>query len=168
MIMDQYVQRTHQFMQALHSVCADRRLPMPDIQQVIITERHQRVFLFVVFPERIGHKQEAYAEPNFLHQLSSMLQGRPVTYSNTTGFRLAALLDSQHEPLPARLDYPEFLPGHVRLGRDAANREVILPWPRLGHGLVVGMTGGGKSSTLRALVAAAVHDQSADHSGGLA
>ena len=158
MITPQHIQRTHDFMQALKTVCDDRRLPLPDIREVFVTARLQRVYVFAVFPDRIGYKQEVYADDRFLHQISSALQGMPVTYSNSTGFRLVALLDGQPDQLPARLDYPEHLPGQVRLGLDAANREIRVAWLQLGHGLIVGMTGSGKSSELRAIVAAALRD----------
>ena len=158
MIALQHIQRAHEFMAALQTTCADRRLPMPDIREVIVTERRQRVFAFAVFPQAVGHKQEAYADDRFLHQLSSTLHGTPVAVSNHTGFRLAALLDGPHELLPRRLPYPEHLRGQVRLGLDAAGREVSLTWEQFGHGLIVGMTGAGKSSMLRVLAAEALAD----------
>ncbi len=158
MITPQHQQQAHDFMAALKATCADRRLPMPDIREVIVTERRQRVFAFAVFPQAVGHKQEAYADERFLHQLSSTLQGTPVASSNHTGFRLAALLDGPRDLLPKRLAYPDHLPGQVRLGRDAAGREVALPWEQFGHGLIVGMTGAGKSSMLRVLAAEALAD----------
>jgi len=158
MIATQHIQRAHDFMAALKSTCADRRLPMPDIREVLIVERRARVFAFAVFPQSVGHKQEAYADDRFLHQISSALQGVPVTYSNSTGFRLCVLLDGPRELLPGRLDYPGHLAGHVRLGLDAAGREVALTWEQFGHGLIVGMTGAGKSSMLRVLAAEALAD----------
>ena len=158
MIAMQHIQRAHDFMAAIQITCVARRLPMPDIREVIVTERRQRVFAFAVFPQAVGHKQEAYADDRFLHQLSSTLHGTPVTSSNGTGFRLAALLDGPRELLPERLNYPEHLPGQVRLGLDAAGREVTLTWEHFGHGLIVGMTGAGKSSMLRVLAAEALAD----------
>lgn len=158
MIETQHIQRAHDFMTAIKSTCADRRLPMPNIREVLIVERRARVFAFAVFPQSVGHKQEAYAAAPFLHQISSTLQGVPVTFSNSTGFRLCALLDGPRELLPGRLDYPGHRAGHVRLGLDAAGREVALTWEQFGHGLIVGMTGAGKSSMLRVIVADALAD----------
>lgn len=131
---------------------------MPDIRELIVTERRQRVFAFAIFPQAVGHRQEAYADERFLHQLSSTLRGTPVAVSNHTGFRLAALLDGPREMLPPRLTYPEHLAGQVRLGLDAPGREVALTWEQFGHGLIVGMTGAGKSSMLRVLAAEALAD----------
>ncbi|CAG0937188.1 hypothetical protein TFLX_06101 [Thermoflexales bacterium] len=99
---------------------------MPDIREVILTWRNERVYAFAVFPPAIDHKQEAYADDHFLHQLSNALQGIPVTYSNSTGFRLVALLDGQHDRLPLRVDYLDHLPGHICLGCGAAGRELAL------------------------------------------
>lgn len=158
MIEAQHIQRAHDFMTAIKSTCADRRLPMPDIREVLIVERRARVFAFAVFPQSVGHKQEAYAAAPFLHQISSTLQGVPVTFSNSTGFRLCALLGGPRELLPGRLDYPGHRAGYVRLGLDAAGREVALTWEQFGHGLIVGMTGAGKSSMLRVIVADALAD----------
>jgi len=158
MIAAQHIQSAHDFMAALKSTCADRRLPMPDIREVLIVERRARVFAFAIFPQAVGHKQEAYADERFLHQISSTLRGQPVTFSNSTGFRLVALLDGPRQLLPGRLNYPGHLPGHVRLGLDAAGREVALTWEQFGHGLIVGMTGAGKSSMLRVIVADAIAD----------
>ena len=75
MITSQHIQRTHDFMAAIKQTCDDRRLPMPDIREVIITERRNRVFAFAIFPQAVGHKQEAYADAKFLHQISSTLAG---------------------------------------------------------------------------------------------
>jgi hypothetical protein len=158
MIEAQHIQRAHDFMTAIKSTCADRRLPMPDIREVLIVERRARVFAFAVFPQSVGHKQEAYAAAPFLHQISSTLQGVPVTFSNSTGFRLCALLDGPRELLPGRLDYPGHRAGYVRLGLDAAGREVTLTWEQFGHALIVGMTGSGKSSMLRVIAADALAD----------
>ena len=114
MITNQHLQRTHEFMAAIKTTCVDRRLPSPDIHEVIITERRNRVFAFAVFPQAVGHKQEAYGDERFLHQLSSTLHGMPVAVSNHTGFRLAALIDGPREVLPERVAYPGHQPGRVR------------------------------------------------------
>ena len=82
----------------------------------------------------------------------------PVTYSNHTGFRLVAVIEDVRETLPERLDAPEHLPDCVRLGRDDSNQEITISWSQFGHGLIVGMTGSGKSSALRAIAASAVQD----------
>ncbi len=158
MITPHHIEQTHQFMAALAATCRDRRLPLPTIREVQLAQRHGRTFSFAIFPEAVGGKLEAYQQTGFLHQLSTTLKGQPVTYSNHTGFRLVTVIEDVREALPERLDAPEHLPDCVRLGRDDAHQEITIPWSQFGHGLIVGMTGSGKSSALRAIAASAVQD----------
>ena len=158
MITPHHIEQTHQFMAALAATCHDRRLPLPAIREVQLAQRHGRTFSFAIFPEAVGGKLEAYQQAGFLHQLSTTLKGQPVTYSNHTGFRLVTVIEDVREALPERLDAPEHLPDCVRLGRDDAHQEITIPWSQFGHGLIVGMTGSGKSSALRAIAASAVQD----------
>ena len=153
-----HMTRTHDFMAAIKSTCDARRLPMPDIRDVRVTERNNRVYSFAIFPQPFGYKLEAYKDSHFLDQISSSLNGLPVTFSNSTGFRLVAVIEGTRDQMPTWVKCPDHLPGHIRLGVDEANREVVLTWERFGHGLIVGMTGSGKSSLLRVIVSAAIQD----------
>lgn len=157
-ITSQHITRTHDFMAAIKATCAARRIPMPDIHDVRIATRNDRVYSFAIFPQPFGYKLEAYKDARFLDQISSSLNGLPVTYSNSTGFRLVAVVEGERDQMPTMVNCPEHRPGHVRLGVDAANREQVLTWERFGHGLILGMTGSGKSSLLRVIVAAALQD----------
>lgn len=158
MITPHHIEQTHQFMAALAATCRDRRLPLPAIHEVQLTQRQGRTFSFAIFPEAVGGKLEAYQQAGFLHQLSTTLKGQPVTYSNHTGFRLVTVIEDVREALPERLNAPEHLPDCVRLGRDDANQEITISWSQFGHGLIVGMTGSGKSSALRTIAASALQD----------
>jgi hypothetical protein len=158
MITPHHIEQTHQFMAALAATCRDRRLPLPAIREVQLAQRHGRTFSFAIFPDAVGGKLEAYQQAGFLHQLSTTLKGQPVTYSNHTGFRIVTVIEDVREVLPARLESPEHLPEYVRLGRDDSNQEIAIPWSKFGHGLIVGMTGSGKSSALRAIAASALQD----------
>ena len=153
-----HMTRTHDFMAAIKATCDARRLPMPDIRDVRITERNSRVYSFAIFPQPFGYKLEAYKDSHFLDQISSSLNGLPVTYSNSTGFRLVAVVEGARDQMPTWVECPAHLPGQIRLGVDEANREVALAWEHFGHGLIVGMTGSGKSSLLRVIVSAAIQD----------
>jgi hypothetical protein len=93
MINDNHFKKAEAFMEALRTTCEDRRLPMPEIGEVCLTDRNARVYAFAVFPQQFGHKLEVYKNPNFLDQLSSTLGGMAITYSNSTGFRLVAVLE---------------------------------------------------------------------------
>ena len=44
-----HMTRTHDFMAAIKATCDARRLPMPDIRDVRITERNNRVYSFAIF-----------------------------------------------------------------------------------------------------------------------
>ena len=156
-ITSQHFTQAHQFMAALEQTCAARRLHMPNIRDVLLTQRNGRTYAISLFPDAVEAKLEAYENPGFLHQISTALKGIPVRYSNHTGFRLIAALDG-YQNQPERLDYPGHLAGQVRLGVDQAGREVIKPWAKVGHGLIVGMTGSGKTSTLRVIIADALAD----------
>jgi hypothetical protein len=153
-----HMTRTHDFMAAIKATCGARRLPMPDIRDVRVTERNSRVYSFAIFPQPFGYKLEAYKDSRFLDQISSSLNGLPVTYSNSTGFRLVAVIEGTRDQMPTMVNCPAHLLGQVRLGVDEANRELALGWERFGHGLIVGMTGSGKSSLLRVIVSAAIQD----------
>ncbi len=158
MLTPQYQARVDQFMAALSQTCRARRVPDPNVRDVHVSEREGRAFSFALFPDGFNGKLEAYTAAGFLHQLSTTLKGAPITYSNHTGFRLVAQIDGWPEPQPTRLAYPGHLAGHLRLGVDQAGREVRTPWARVGHGLIVGMTGSGKTSTLRVIIADALAD----------
>lgn len=158
MLTPQHRERVDQFMAALSQTCQARRVPDPNVRDVRVSEREGRAFSFAIFPDGFNGKLEAYTAAGFLHQLSTTLKGAPITYSNHTGFRLVAQIDGWPEPQPTRLAYPGHLAGHLRLGVDHAGREVRQPWARVGHGLIVGMTGSGKTSTLRVIIADALAD----------
>src|SRR3989304_2143509 len=85
-ITTQHVAQTHHFRAAIQSTCNARHIPMPDIRDVCITERSDRGYSFAIFPQPFGYKLEAYKDRRFLDQISSSLNGLPVTYSNSTGF----------------------------------------------------------------------------------
>lgn len=157
-ITPQHFTQTHQFMDAFEQTCRARKLRMPDIHDVLVAQRNGFTYAISIFPEQVEGKLEAYVHPDFLHQISTALKGVPVRYSNHTGFRLIATIDGYRTDRPVRLAYPGHQAGHVRLGLDHAGREVVKPWSQIGHGLIVGMTGSGKTSTLRVIIADALAD----------
>ena len=157
-ITSQHVDLSHKFMAAVAQTCEARGLKMPDIRRVQIAERNARLYSIAIFPDTLTGKLEAYESAGFLHQISTALKGLPVTYSNHTGFRLIAGIDGYQVERPARLNYPGHLVGQVRLGIDQAGREVSKSWAQLGHALIVGMTGFGKTSTMRVIIADALAD----------
>ncbi|MGC8947483.1 MAG: FtsK/SpoIIIE domain-containing protein [Anaerolineae bacterium] len=130
-------------------VVVRRGLP-PLFAEWILTAHHGQVWLFGVLDmARIG-RLEQYTSPELIHHLSTAIGGRPVILSNTSGARYAVLL-SRPPRLPRRADFPGIQRGVALLGVAAGGQVVSVPWADLGHLLVAGMTGSGKSTFLRLL-----------------
>jgi len=105
---------------------------------------------------RIGDHTQ-YIQQDLIHQLKTDLGGRPVYLSNSTGIRYVILLSALPK-LPRSIELPAELPrDKFALGVRFSGEQILLPWNKLGHLLVVGMTGSGKSSLLRSLALQAIH-----------
>jgi hypothetical protein len=112
------------------------------------------VWLFAELDDQRIPKFEPYEAAT--HHLSSSLKGMPVLVSNHTGLRFAFLL-SPVRKLPATINLPETLtPGRVMLGLRADGRPAGGKWSEVNHMIVVGMTGSGKSVTVRSIVYQAI------------
>ncbi|MCX7756092.1 MAG: FtsK/SpoIIIE domain-containing protein [Anaerolineales bacterium] len=106
---------------------------------------------------RLG-RLENYTDEELLHQISTNLKGRKVYLSNTTGLRYVVPL-SKPRGLPKRVDYPADSPrGRCALGINYMGQPIAVDWADLGHLLVAGMTGSGKSMFLRLLAYQAIQD----------
>ncbi len=135
-------------------VVARRGLP-PLFADWLLTVHQGRFWLFGILDiARIG-RLEQYTSEDLLHHLSTAIGGRPVVLSNTSGLRYAVLL-SRPPRLPRRAEFPGLQRGVVLLGITASGQTVAVPWSDLGHLLVAGITGSGKSSFLRLLAYQAV------------
>lgn len=137
----------------------ERRKLNPAFSAFYVTRWNEMdIFIAVLDTERITN-QNPY-KGDLLHQLSTDLGGLPVYLSNTTGLRYVVPLTSIPK-MPRRIELPsaEELSHQVGLGRDFTSRMITETWPRLGHMLVTGITGSGKSMFLRSLVLQALrHD----------
>jgi hypothetical protein len=113
------------------------------------------IFIAVLDTERIPN-QNPY-KGDILHQLSTDLGGLPVYLSNTTGLRYVVPL-TKIPKMPRKIDLPAFdhLGSKVGLGQDFTGRTIADSWQHLGHMLVTGITGSGKSMFLRSLVVQAL------------
>jgi len=130
------------------------------ISDWVLTINGGRVWLFgVLNPHRL-ERLERYVDKALLHHLSTACDGVPVYLSNTNGLRYGFLL-SQRPRLPASVDFPGCKRGLVRLGVGPAGQPVAVRWEDLGHLLVAGMTGAGKSNFLRLLVHQAIGEGTA-------
>lgn len=109
----------------------------------------------VLDPGRIT-KAEPYTSEHTLHQLSTVLKGKPVLLSNTSGLRYCVLL-SQPPRLPQNLPLPPWRKGVLQLGRTLAG-EITVPWEDLGNVLIASMKRQGKSTFLRSVATQAIQE----------
>jgi hypothetical protein len=136
-----------------------RRKLNPAFSAFLVTRwNNMDIFIAVLDTEQIPNHNPYKGD--ILHQLSTDLGGRPVYLSNTTGLRYVVPLTSIPK-MPRKIDLPtgsEFA-GRVALGQDFTSRVITETWQKLGHLLVTGITGSGKSMLLRSLVVQALrHD----------
>jgi hypothetical protein len=145
-----------QFMRAVPTVCSARHLPLPDLRY-FVTERNARVWAFAVIDvNRMASKIEAYHTTALLDHLSTLMQGTPITYSNSSGLRFAALIDGPAE-LPDRIELPTHLGAvQIPIGVDVTGKPIATTWAASPHLAVVGQTGSGKSSFLRVIALQAI------------
>ena len=138
-------------------VMRQRGLP-PAFSEWVVTTEHDMVWLFGILDTRRVKKLEHYTNANLLHHLATDIGGRPVYLSNSDGLRYAILLSGYPE-LSSRLDFTDALAANfdhkhngrhlVALGHQLTGMPLTVPWKNLGHLLVAGMTGSGKSNFLR-------------------
>lgn len=109
----------------------------------------------ILDPTRVG-KAEHYTHPQTLHQLSTVLRGKPVILSNSNGLRYCILL-SNRPTLPTELALPPWRKGVWQIGR-TLHGEVTVRWEELGNVLVAAMKRQGKSTLLKSLAAQALQE----------
>lgn len=124
------------------------------IRQWLLTKTQQGdVWLFAELDDQRIAKFEPYEAAT--HHLSSSLQGLPTLVSNHTGLRLAFLLSPMRK-LPKQIDLPTVQTGRVMIGQRANGALAGAKWGAVGHMIVVGQTGSGKSVTVRSIVYQAI------------
>ncbi len=129
------------------------------ISRYRLVELHNGAVLLVVsLDDRRLPRFEPYIQA--AHRLDTSLKGsrlaQAVAMSNSTGLRYVAVLAGLPE-LPASVPFPAVIPGQVQLGQ-GIGQFVTSTWEALGHMLVAGMTGYGKSNFLRLLAMQASAD----------
>jgi hypothetical protein len=145
----------HQIASKLPTMLSGRKLPPAFSNFFLTSDGKMILFIAVLDSARIGDHAR-YVHPDLLHQLSTDLGGRKVYLSNSTGLRLVIPLSSPPK-LPKSIELPADLPaGGVALGVRLGGSSIFVPWSRLGHLLIVGMTGSGKSSLLRSIAIQAI------------
>ena len=133
----------------LPQVLQRRGLEAP-FAEFLLTSTQGMVLLFAILDLPRVKRLEAYTTPDLMHHLSTDLQGLPVFLSNSNGLRYAIPL-SPLPRLPKLVPFPGIERGWVLLGVNHAGETVNQPWSKLGHLLVAGKTGSGKSVFLRSL-----------------
>jgi len=128
-----------------------RRGLRPVFSDWLVTADRGLAWLFGILDLSRIERLEQYTQPDLLHHLSTAIGGRPVYLSNSSGLRYAVLLSAPPR-LPRRVDFPGIQRGSVVLGQRATGELLRVPWERLGHLLVAGKTGAGKSAFDRLLV----------------
>lgn len=148
----QYANRTVKMM-------AQRKLE-PLFSDWALTKDDGLTVLFGVLDVRRLARIEQYTDPRLLHHVSTICNGVPVLVSNTNGLRYAYILD--YEPsIPTCAEFPGIERGMCRLGIGVRGDEIKVAWDKLGHLLVGGKTGMGKSNFLRLLTYQAIAEGAA-------
>jgi len=115
------------------------------------------ILIAVLDTAHIGDHSQ-YIQEDLIHQLKTELGGRSVYLSNSTGIRYVILLSALPR-LPRSIELPAAVPtGSVSLGMRFSGQLINIPWNKLGHLLIVGMTGSGKSSLLRSIALQAIRN----------
>lgn len=124
---------------------------MPLFSDWLLTEDRGATWLFGVIDVARVERLEDFMRDDLLHHISTALRGKPVFLSNSSGLRYAVLLNRPPR-LPKYVAFPGAQRGMLRIGMSAGGGEAAVAWERLGHLLVAGQTGAGKSVLLRSIV----------------
>jgi len=151
-----FIDKANRLARLVPHVLAQRGLEPCFTDWVLTRSEGGQTWLFGALDVGKIARMEQYLSPDLLHQVSTVARGTPVYLSNTNGLRYGFLLSGRPR-LPGRVDFPGIERGIVRLGV-ALRGEVSESWDRLGHLLVAGMTGYGKSVFLRLLTHQAIAD----------
>ena len=133
---------------------AQRGLPTP--ASFYLTERNNLVWLVVVLDlAQLAGRLEGYISADTQHQISTMVGGKPLFLSNSSGLRYLILL-TPPPTLPDSIAFPADFGLHsLPLGLSLAG-PVALVTPR--NLLICGEPGSGKSTLLESIVHAALRN----------
>ncbi|MFQ5615106.1 MAG: hypothetical protein ACE5GO_01400 [Anaerolineales bacterium] len=117
----------------------------PVFQKFILTETQQNAIwlIGVLDQNRIG-KIDPYGSESTLHQISTLVGGKPTIWSNTSGVRYAVLLAGRPQ-LPELVPFPDdFITGVLPLGVTLRG-SLSVSWQKMRNALITGTQGTGKS-----------------------
>ncbi len=138
----------------LPHVLAKRRI-VPAIERYALTEVNGLPILIATLDTQRVDRLEQYVTTDVLRQIAAET-GYPV-FPATKGMGYVFLLGSLPR-LPKRVDFPLDAPTHAVSIGVGMNGAISVTWKDLGHVLVAGQTGSGKSVFLRLLVYQALRD----------
>ncbi len=120
----------------------------PAFRWFVLTETPQgMIWLLAILDKHRIAKMEPYIHPQTLHQIRTMVDGRPTLLSNTTGLRYAILLAGQRV-LPASIPFPNDLPQERYPLGETFDGPLVVSWQSIRNVLVTGVQGAGKSAFL--------------------
>jgi energy-coupling factor transporter ATP-binding protein EcfA2 len=153
----QDVKRAQRVDRIIRHTLAARGLAVPLATPLLTRdERLGSVLLWRMNTEHLG-RLEAYTSDAVVHQISTNLRGWPVVVCNHTGLAYGVVLGGKcPDLLPAQVEFPGLQRDQFLIGVDANGACIRLPPKELGHMLVVGATGSGKSTFLRLLAHQAI------------
>lgn len=124
-----------------------------------LTERNGLTWLAVILDlGQLQGRLEGFVSDETLHHLSTVLQGKPVYLSNSTGLRYMVLL-TPAPSLPTSVPYPEYVDHRaIPLGVNLSGPIVL---SEMRNALICGEPGSGKSNQLESLLLAALRNGAA-------
>lgn len=156
--MDNYMNLALESTETLRTALANRGLRALVSERIMVKSPRGSVWLFLIMDDRKIGKKEYYTSDNTTGQISAALNGKPVVALGTEGLTYGVLL-SERPHLPQMIDYPGWKAGVLQVGLSVYGREAEIGWKQLGHVIVAGLTGSGKSTFLRLLTEQAIQEE---------